>query len=202
MQNHGRPSTQPNRITRYLAAHHRAAPKPTARRCAGSVVCVTAMYRLGWRWPNVGTIVPTLGQRWSNLHCCLGKLHITEPTHHRAIGLCAARWCAARLCVGLIRLGYVEGYPWEWRVGLANQLIGSCGDRVWNASDIYSEFSDISSYPAISEIQLQIKKNIFFIFLFFWYQLSKILISWIRTVDINYNNRMNDISWNRINDAI
>ena len=31
--------------------------------------------------------------------------HTTEPAHHRAAGLCAARWCAARLCE--IRLGCV-----------------------------------------------------------------------------------------------
>ena len=28
--------------------------------------------RLGQRWPNVGTVVPMLGQRYPNLHCCLG----------------------------------------------------------------------------------------------------------------------------------
>ena len=28
--------------------------------------------KLGQRWPNVGTTVPTLGQRWAKLHCCLG----------------------------------------------------------------------------------------------------------------------------------
>ena len=41
--------------------------------------------------------------------------HTTEPTHHRAAGLCAARWCATRLCA--IRLGCVEGYAcvvWEY----------------------------------------------------------------------------------------
>ena len=59
----------------------------------------------------MGMIVPTC---WTNVgptyHCCLGKLHTTEPAHHRATGLCAARWCAARLCV--FRLGCVEGHPW------------------------------------------------------------------------------------------
>ena len=34
------PSTQPNRITRNLAAHHRAAHNLATRRCAGSVVWV------------------------------------------------------------------------------------------------------------------------------------------------------------------
>ena len=35
--------------------------------------------KLGQRWPNVGTTVPTLGQRWANLHCYLGKVHISGP---------------------------------------------------------------------------------------------------------------------------
>ena len=26
--------------------------------------------KLDQRWPSVGTVVPTLGQRWANLHCC------------------------------------------------------------------------------------------------------------------------------------
>ena len=60
-----------------LTAHRRAAHNPAARWCAGSVVCnlsrqrARQQCRLAQRWPNVGTIVPTLGQRWSNLGCCL-----------------------------------------------------------------------------------------------------------------------------------
>ena len=63
--NHGWPSTQPNRITHNLAAHHRATDNPAARWCVGSVVCnlLTQQCRLAQRWHNVGTIVPTLGQR-------------------------------------------------------------------------------------------------------------------------------------------
>ena len=37
------PSTQLDRITHILAAHHRAAHNPTARWCADSVVCITRM---------------------------------------------------------------------------------------------------------------------------------------------------------------
>ena len=115
---HGWPSTQPNRFAHNLAAHHRAAHNPAGRWCAGSVVCNLPRQhcRLAQRWPNIGTIVPTLGQHWANLHCCLTRImrvmHTTEPAHHRAARLCAARWCAARLCV--IRLGCVEGHPWFW----------------------------------------------------------------------------------------
>ena len=39
VENHGWPSTQPNRNTHNLATHHRAAHNPAARWCAGSVVC-------------------------------------------------------------------------------------------------------------------------------------------------------------------
>ena len=75
--------------------------------------------RLPQRWPNVGTIVPTLGQCWGNLHCWLVRLwkrlpilatHTTEPTHHQVTGLCVVWWCVDRSCV--IRLGCVEGRPW------------------------------------------------------------------------------------------
>ena len=38
-QVHGWPSTQPNRNTHNLAAHHRAAHNPAVWWCAGSVVC-------------------------------------------------------------------------------------------------------------------------------------------------------------------
>ena len=73
LQNHGWSSTQPNRIAHILTAHRRAAHNPAARLCAGSVVCNLSRQqcRLAQRWSNVGTIVPTLGQRWSNLDCCL-----------------------------------------------------------------------------------------------------------------------------------
>ena len=54
--------------------------------------------------------MPTLGQRWVKLYCCLGKLRPTEPAHHRATGMWAARWRTARLCA--IWLGCVEGHPW------------------------------------------------------------------------------------------
>ena len=33
----------------------------------------------GQRWPNVVTTVPTLGQHWPNLHCCLGSV---SPLRH------------------------------------------------------------------------------------------------------------------------
>ena len=77
-------------------------------------------WRLAQRWPNVGTIVPTLAQPQSNLHrgwlirlwrgLPIRVTHTTEPALHRAAGLCAAWWCAARMCV--IRLGCLEGHPW------------------------------------------------------------------------------------------
>ena len=38
-----------------------------------SVLCTQKAMSVGPRWPNVGTDVPTLGQRKPNLHCCLGK---------------------------------------------------------------------------------------------------------------------------------
>ena len=38
--------------------------------------------------------------------------HTTEPAHHRAARLCAARWSAAKLCV--IRLACAEGHPWYY----------------------------------------------------------------------------------------
>ena len=31
-------------------------------------------YRLAQRWPDVGTVVPGLGQFWANFHCCRGLL--------------------------------------------------------------------------------------------------------------------------------
>ena len=66
--------------------------------------------------PDVG---PTFF--YPNLHCFLWLVrmwrgltipatHTTElAAHHRAAGLCAARWGAVRLCA--IRLGCVEGHP-------------------------------------------------------------------------------------------
>ena len=71
--NHVWPSTQPSRIAHILTAHRRAAHNPAARWCAGSVVCNFSRQQcmLAQRWPNVGTIVPKLGQRWANLDCCL-----------------------------------------------------------------------------------------------------------------------------------
>ena len=114
---HGWPSTQPNRNTHNLAAHHRAAHNPAARRFAGSVVCNLPRWpcRLAQRWfycPDVGPTLaqPTLLSDWLTCEESYRVTHTTEPAHHRAARLCAARWCAARLCV--IRLGCVEGHPW------------------------------------------------------------------------------------------
>ena len=30
--------------------------------------------RLAQRWSNVGAVVPTLGQHWPNLYCCVGTM--------------------------------------------------------------------------------------------------------------------------------
>ena len=60
----GKPSAQHNRITHNLAAHHLAAHNPAARLCACSAVCNLPRQQcaLAQRWPNDGTIVPTLGR--------------------------------------------------------------------------------------------------------------------------------------------
>ena len=62
---HGWPYIKPNRIAHNLTAHYRAAHNPAAWWCAGSVVhnLPRQQCRLAKRWPKVGTIVPTLGQR-------------------------------------------------------------------------------------------------------------------------------------------
>ena len=62
------------------------------------------------RWANV---IPTyiafwLVRLWSGLP--IQMTHTTEPAHHRAARLCAARWRAAML--GAIWLGCVEDHPW------------------------------------------------------------------------------------------
>ena len=61
----GWPSTQPNRIIRGIAANHWAAHNPTARWCAGSIVCnfLRQQSVLAQRCPNVDTIM----QRWANV---------------------------------------------------------------------------------------------------------------------------------------
>ena len=54
--------------------------------------------KLGQRWPNVGTTVPTLGQRWANLHCCLGKIRMGAWTFQvRYVDVDAFRTCVAIL---------------------------------------------------------------------------------------------------------
>ena len=80
----GWPSTQLNRITHNPAAYHRAAHNPAARRCAGSVVCVTRMgnplYNLTSQtaihvdWANAGR---THFAVWAN--CTQPSKHTTEP---------------------------------------------------------------------------------------------------------------------------
>ena len=35
--------------------------------------CLRQPCKLGQCWPNVGTTIPTLDQRWANRHCCLGQ---------------------------------------------------------------------------------------------------------------------------------
>ena len=92
--NHGWPSTQPNRITHNLAAHGRGAHNPAARWCGGSVVCNLSRQqcRLPQRWTDVGTIVPTLGQRWGNLHCCLTGWVVEKVTHTGNYGSLLVTW--------------------------------------------------------------------------------------------------------------
>ena len=109
--------TQPNLITHNLTTHHRAAHNPAARWGVGSVVCnlPRQQHRLAQRWPNVGT--PACIAVWLvrlRRGLPIRVTHTTEPAHHRAAGLCAAWRCAARLSV--IRLGCVEGHPWEIRL--------------------------------------------------------------------------------------
>ena len=122
------PSTQPNRIAHNLAAHHRAAHHPVARWCAGSVCAICTDSNVGW--PNVGPTSVLSSRRWANViptYIALWQVrlwrglpipvtHTTEPAHHRAAGLCAARWRAARLCA--IRLGCVDGHPRDWQDGI------------------------------------------------------------------------------------
>ena len=56
------PFTQPNRIAHNLEAQHRTPHNPAALWRAGSVVRnLHPDSNVGW--PNVGPIVPTLGQR-------------------------------------------------------------------------------------------------------------------------------------------
>ena len=57
--------------------------------------------RLGWRWANVGTRVPTLDQRWASLHCCLGKhiaLKITRVYVH---------------CLGQVKWGFGTRFTYK-----------------------------------------------------------------------------------------
>ena len=90
-----------------------------ARLCASSVwvTFVTTLVRLQCSLPqccpNVGIIVPLLGQQWGNLNCCLSA-NCTQPSQHTTepLCLCAARWCAARSCrLCVIRFDCVEGSP-------------------------------------------------------------------------------------------
>ena len=43
--------------------------------------------RLAQRWTDVGTTVPTSGQSWANLHCCLGviRFQLPAPSHCQEI---------------------------------------------------------------------------------------------------------------------
>ena len=67
-----------------------AAHNPSARWWAGSVVC--NLPRQQCRLAQLSTIVPALGQRQTNLHCCLtGKVVKRGTLETRAAGLCAAR---------------------------------------------------------------------------------------------------------------
>ena len=113
---HGWPSTQPNRIAHNLAAHPQWLGGVLAR---SSAICPDS--NVGW--PNVGPTSVLLSRLWHNViptyvafwqvrlwrGSPIRVTHTTEPAHHRAAGLCAARWRAARLCV--IRLGCAEGHP-------------------------------------------------------------------------------------------
>ena len=75
-------------------------------------------------WPIVGPKSVLSSRRWANVSPAYIAIRLvrlwrglpirvtytTEPAHHRAVGLHAARWCVALWCV--IRLGCVEGHPW------------------------------------------------------------------------------------------
>ena len=105
-------------LNRYCAAHN-----PAVRWCVGSFICDLARQQIRWRY--VGPTSVLSSRLWANfcptyIFVWLVRLwrgspirvtHTTEQAHHRAAGLCAARWCVARLCA--IRLGCVEGPPWN-----------------------------------------------------------------------------------------
>ena len=90
---HGWPSTQPNRITHNLAAHHRAAHSPAARWCASSLVCVTHMgnprqnltsqtamkvaLTLTQRRDDSTDVGPNYNAVWE--YCTQPNLHTAEP---------------------------------------------------------------------------------------------------------------------------
>ena len=63
--------------------------------------------RLPQLWPNVGTIVPRLGLRWGNLHCCLGA-NCTQLSQHTTEPIGSVHLGVVRLCI--IWLGCVEGH--------------------------------------------------------------------------------------------
>ena len=113
------------RVTLYTTQPNFTQPSSTPPSCtqpSGSVVCWLGRPDSNTGWPNVGTIVSTLAQRYPNLHCFLWLVrmwrgltipatHTTEPAaHHRAAGLCAAQWGAARLCA--ITSTQVMVYHW------------------------------------------------------------------------------------------
>ena len=135
------PFTQPNRNAHILATQHRAAHNLGAQRCAGSV---------GWNLPRQRCRLAqhwVLSSRsWANVSSTyiaarLVRLsrglpiqlrHITEPAHHWAAGLCAARRYAAMLCA--IRLDCVERHPcYPFR---QNSIMHRAG-VTWNYSCIY-----------------------------------------------------------------
>ena len=53
--------TTPRRIIRHVLVSRR------------DISCNDPDIDVAQRWPNVGTVFPTLGQRWLKLHCCLGR---------------------------------------------------------------------------------------------------------------------------------
>ena len=98
---------------------------PSNTQPRGSVVCWFGCVQFAQTAMKVGPMLVLSSQRWANVSptyryiaVWLDRLwrglqiqvtHTTEPAHHRAAGLCAARWCAAKLCA--IGLGCVEGHP-------------------------------------------------------------------------------------------
>ena len=88
--NLGWPSTQPNRISHNLAAHHRAAHNLAVRWCTCSVVCnLPRQQNVGW--PDVGPTSALSSRRWASVNpiyrvvwLVVKRITHTGDAHNRA----------------------------------------------------------------------------------------------------------------------